>query len=172
MDGGHDDIVLKEVKVFDAEGINEFLEFIRDSEYYPLFYLYLYTGARRGELPALRWSDCDLVMGYISINRTLLHLEDGSIVFRPPKTANSRRPIALPTSASIVLRQHKERQQAIKEQLGVTLQDEDLVFAHPDGSPLLPHSVSHAWSKLVKRAGFEGIRLHDARHSHASLMLA
>jgi integrase len=45
------------------------------------------------------------------------------------------------------------------------------VFCHEDGTPLLPNSVSHAWTKLANRVGLKGIRLHDARHTHASLML-
>ena len=51
------------------------------------------------------------------------------------------------------------------------INDEDLVFCHADGSPLLPHSVSQAWRRLVRKAGFPGVRMHDARHTHATLML-
>ena len=52
------------------------------------------------------------------------------------------------------------------------INDEDLVFCHTDGSPLLPHSVSQEWRRFVRKAGFPGIRMHDARHTHDSLMLA
>ena len=45
------------------------------------------------------------------------------------------------------------------------------LFYYYDGSPLLPNSVTHAWIKLVRRCGLHGIRLHDARHTHASLLL-
>ena len=55
--------------------------------------------------------------------------------------------------------------------LGIPLTDDDLVFSQPDGKPLRPDSITHAWIKLVRRIGLKGIRLHDARHSHASLML-
>ena len=55
--------------------------------------------------------------------------------------------------------------------LGIPLKDDDLVFSDLDGRPLLPNTVTHAWIKLVRRTGLKGIRLHDARHSHASLML-
>ena len=55
--------------------------------------------------------------------------------------------------------------------LGIPLADDDLVFAQLDGRPLLPDTVSHAWFKLVRRTGLKSIRLHDARHSHASIML-
>src|SRR3990170_5414573 len=56
--------------------------------------------------------------------------------------------------------------------LGVALKDDDLMFAWPDGRPMLPDSVSHAREKLVNRLGLKGVRLHDTRHTHASLMLA
>jgi integrase len=54
---------------------------------------------------------------------------------------------------------------------GNTLKEEDLVFTQEDGKPLLPDTVSHAWVKLARLTGLKGIRLHDARHSHASSML-
>jgi integrase len=55
--------------------------------------------------------------------------------------------------------------------LGKPLTNDDLVFSHIDGTPLLPDTITHVWIKLVRRTGLKNIRLHDARHSHASLML-
>ena len=55
--------------------------------------------------------------------------------------------------------------------LGILLPDNDLVFSHLEGNPLLPNTVSRAWIKLVRRTGLKSIRLHDARYSHTSLML-
>ena len=55
--------------------------------------------------------------------------------------------------------------------LDIPLKDDDLVFCQLDGKPLLPNTVTHAWIKLVRRTGIKPIRLHDARHTHASLML-
>ncbi|MQG49664.1 MAG: hypothetical protein FI711_09575 [SAR202 cluster bacterium] len=52
--------------------------------------------------------------------------------------------------------------------LAPSASNSDLVFSHVDGKPLLPHSISQAWSRLAKRAGYPEVRLHDARHSHAS----
>jgi pimeloyl-ACP methyl ester carboxylesterase len=48
---------------------------------------------------------------------------------------------------------------------------DDLVFANADGSPLLPDTISHAFTKIAKKAGLEGVRLHDLSHTHATLML-
>jgi integrase len=55
--------------------------------------------------------------------------------------------------------------------LGIPLTDDDLVFGHFDGKPLLPTTVTHAWIRLVRHTGLKPIRLHDARHTHARLML-
>ena len=55
--------------------------------------------------------------------------------------------------------------------LGIPLKDDDLVFSTPEGKPLRPNTVSRAWPMLAARAGLKVIRLHDARHTHASLML-
>ncbi|MSQ17876.1 MAG: site-specific integrase [Dehalococcoidia bacterium] len=162
----------REMRVFDQRGMAAFLDSIKANEHYALFYLALYTGARRSEVLALRWGDVDLNLGSISINRSLHQLGDKSFVFLAPKTAKSRRLVALPPSATIVLRKHWEAQTAQGLLLGVPAAADTLVFCHPDGGPLLPHTVTNVWKRLVKQAGFEGIRLHDARHTHATLMLS
>lgn len=79
--------------------------------------------------------------------------------------------ISLSPSASLVLREHKERHKLDRAMLGISPKDDDLVFSDLNGKALLPNTVTHAWIKLVRRIGLQGIRLHDARHSHASLML-
>jgi len=160
-----------EMHIMNEGDIHAFLEAAKSTPYYALFYLALFTGMRRSELLALRWEDLDLIMGQISVNRSLHHLRDKSLVFRTPKTAKGRRTIALPPSAILVLEEHREKQVAIRLILGTRLEDGDLVFSRPDGQPLLPDTVSHAWTKLALRTGLTGVRLHDARHSHASLML-
>jgi len=68
--------------------------------------------------------------------------------------------------------EHREKQDSQRAMLGIPLTDDDLVFSQPDGKPLRPDSITHAWIKLVKCMGLKGIRLHDARHSHASLIEA
>src|SRR4030042_104189 len=66
---------------------------------------------------------------------------------------------------------HKNLQEAQRAILGTPLTDNDLIFSDREGKPLLPDTITHAWIKLVRRTGLKGIRLHDARHTHASLML-
>jgi len=160
-----------ERKILDENDVRILLSAAQSTPYYALFYMALFTGMRRSELLALRWDDIDLDLAQISVSRTLHQLSDRTIVFRPPKTAKGRRTIALPPSAALVLREHREKQELAGCQLGKTVGEYELVFSKPDGTPLLPDAVTHAWIKLVRRAGFSGVRFHDARHSHASLML-
>jgi len=68
-------------------------------------------------------------------------------------------------------REHREKQLADRLLLGVPLKDDDLVFSRFDGAPLYPNVISRAWSNLAKKCGLKATRFHDARHSHASLML-
>ena len=88
-----------EMQTWDEYDITHFLEAAKDSPYYALFYTALYTGMRRSELLGLKWSDVDFILSQIYINRSLHHLKDGSYVFTQPKSARSRRTIALPPSA-------------------------------------------------------------------------
>jgi len=160
-----------EMQVMSESDIHTFLEAAKKTLYYALFYLALFTGMRRSELLALRWCDVDLMLCQVSVTRSLHHLRNGEDVIRAPKTATGRRLIALSPSAVSVLREHKERQELDRAMLGKPLKDDDLVFSGLEGKPLLPDTITHAWIKLVRRTGLEGIRLHDARHTHASLML-
>ncbi len=49
--------------------------------------------------------------------------------------------------------------------------EEGMVFCRADGSPMLPNTVTHAFIKMVRKVGQDGVRLHDLRHTHATLML-
>jgi integrase len=70
------------------------------------------------------------------------------------------------------LREQREAQDKRRISLELpTKSDNDLVFSHQDGSPLLPDSITHVWLKPIRKRGLMGVRLHDERHSHASLML-
>jgi len=53
----------------------------------------------------------------------------------------------------------------------MTITSDTLVFSHPDGSPILPSAVSHAFVKIARSIGLNGIRFHDLRHTHATLLL-
>ena len=158
-----------EMQTWDEYEVGRFLEVAKGSPYYALFHTALFTGMRRSELLALQWRDIDFHQ--IHVSRSLHQLRDGTYVFAQPKSAKSRRTIALSPSSIVVLKDHKDRQEGIRTMLGVPLKGEDLVFSTPEGKPLRPNTVSRAWAAVASRAGVRVIRFHDARHTHASLML-
>lgn len=160
-----------EMQTWSEGELNQFLEATKVSQYYPLFYTALFTGMRRSELLALRWQDIDFIFSQIYVNRSLHHLRDGSYVFTQPKTARSRRTIALSASTILVLKNYHDNQAILYNLLGRPLTDDALVFSNAEGKPLRPNTVSRAWGKLAAKAGVKVIRFHDARHTHATLML-
>ncbi len=151
--------------------ISTFLEAAKLTPYHVLFYEALFTGMRRSELLALRWCDVDLLLCQAHVTRSLHHLLTGEIVIRAPKTAKGRRMVALSPSAALLLQEHRDKQEAQRAIMEIPLTNNDLIFSDLEGKPLLPNTVTHAWIKLVRRIGLKGIRLHDARHTHASLLL-
>jgi len=160
-----------EMHTMNEEDLQTFLETVKTTPYYTLFYTSLFTGVRRSELLALRWTDVDLFLCQISVTQTLHHLQDGNLVFRPTKTAKGRRMIALSPSLALVLKEHREKQRLERIMVGRPFKEDDFVFCTPEGRPLLPDTISNVWRKMVKRAGLKHFRLHDARHTHASLLL-
>jgi integrase len=160
-----------DIQIMNESDIHIFLEYARTTPYHTLFYTALFTGMRRSELLALRWLDIDLLLGQISVNHSLHQLHSGEIIVKQTKTAKGRRLISLSPSTIAVLREHRTQQEELKQSLGVNLADDDFVFCQMDGTPFLPDSITHAWRKLATRTGLKGVRLHDARHTHASLML-
>lgn len=151
-----------EMTTWTAEQLRAFLRSVKRDELYPLWFLLAATGMRRGEALGLRWSDVDLRAGRLSVRQTVVAVGAEILVSRP-KTAKGRRAIALDKGTVAVLAAHKKR--ARPSSL------EQLVYCGPDGSPLVPNWVSKRFVGLVDTSGLPRIRLHDLRHTHATLAL-
>src|SRR6516162_6848257 len=115
------------------------------------------TGMRRGEFLGLRWSDIDLKSARLTVNQSLERLK-GKTVFKSPKTRTSRRTITLPALTVEALTKHRAAQAAERLRLG--LGKPELVFAHADGSPFNPVTLSKAFRKLISRTGVRRIHTH------------
>ena len=79
--------------------------------------------------------------------------------------------IDLSPAPVLVLQAYRERQEAVRARLGLQLEPTDLILAHADGSPMLPESVSHGVKRILIKAGYPELSLHDLRHTHSSLLL-
>ena len=129
------------------------------------------TGARRGEVLAVRWSD--IKDGRVTIARSLTQTKQ-VLKFKDPKTPESVRVVSLPQSSLEALESHHKRQEEFRRQFGPDYRsDLDLIFANPDGTPLRPDSVSASVSALCRRLKLpKDVSLHTLRHSHGSHLLA
>jgi integrase len=143
----------------------------RDPDFAALLWLATTTGARRGELCALRWSRVDLDGATLLVNRNYVQRAKERKE-KDTKTHQSRR-LALDEATVAVLREHLERCQARAAAVGVRLPATAYVFSStPDGlTPLLPDAVTQRYRRLLRSQGMAG-RLHDLRHFSATQLLA
>lgn len=166
----------KPIATLSSEDINRFLEVSQETPYYTLFYLLLHTGMRRGEALALQWKHVDMgmsslgVTAYLSVSQSLNKI-NGQLVIKEPKSSAGKRRIAMSPSLALVLRQHRDSQEALKLSLGSILSDEDYVFCNADGLPYDPSTVSHTFNAVIRKARLHPMPLHGLRHSHATLLL-
>jgi integrase len=146
------------------------LDATKDSYYYPVIYTAVSSGLRQAELLGSRWRDIDLDLLSISVSQ-VLYKRGGVCIFKEPKTAHSRRRVAMTPKLALFLRDYLADRERLYHQLGKELALDDLVFASVEGKPLDPGVVSHNFSRMAKRAGLGTVRFHDLRHTFASLML-
>jgi len=129
------------------------------------------TGMRRGELIGLRWSAVDLERGTIAVVRAHAVVRYGEVTASEPKTARGRRAIAIDAGTVAALRSHRARQAAERLAVGPGWADTDLVFTRADGTAIHPQRLTAWFEQAARRAGLPAIRLHDLRHSYATLAL-
>lgn len=128
----------------------------------------LYTGCRLGELLGLKWEDIDFQDKSIVIRRSIQEVR-GEVFVKETKTGKSR-VISIPQYLVQVFQTHKAQQNANRLALGKGYRTDGFVFARNDGSWIRPQTMSQAAKALFKRLGME-CRLHDLRHTHATLLL-
>jgi len=162
----------EEVKVLEPDEAQALLKRLEGKPLHLLALLALGTGARRGELLALRWRDVDLDGATIRIEQALEQTAAG-IRIKPPKTKRGRRPIAINSHLCEVLRAHWARQQEQRLAFGLGKAPADAtVLAAVDGKPLSPDTVSKQWERSMDAIGRGEITLHSLRHTHASMLIA
>lgn len=165
-----------EMQTWTGAQLHTFLNHVATDRLSGAWRLLATTGMRRGEVLGLRWSDVDLDAGSLRITRTLITTDvqrKGSPGFAwgTPKTKKGRRTVALDPASVTALRQHRTRQLEERMALGANYADEDLLVCKLDGTPLHPKNLSYKFGRAAQAAGLPQIRLHDLRHSHATLAL-
>jgi integrase len=160
-----------EMKTWSAAEVAAFLEHEKDTRYANVWTFLALTGCRRGEALGLTWDDVDLRGSRVTICRTITAVDH--VIHRSSSTkTNKGRTIRLQPELVAALKAQRRRQAEERLLLGEGYADEGLVFAQVDGRPLHPDHFSREFDRRVKRSGLARIRLHDLRHTYATLALA
>ena len=136
----------------------------------PTLWLLLLSRLRHGEALGLKWDDIDLGDGRLAVRRALVAV-GYDVQWSEPKTPKSRRVVALDAGTVASLKVHRKHQLEERMALGSGYRDDDIVFAKVDGSPIHPQTVSKSFEHHAKAAGLPRIRLHDCRHTAATMLL-
>jgi len=161
----------REMKTLDLAGVAALLRAAEGTELHLPIAVLVGTGVRRGELFGLRWTDIDLDAGRLTVKRSV-EMIDGRRREKPPKTTRSARTLALASFVVAALRQQKAEQSERRLFFGLGRDENAYVFDRADCEPTNPDSFSWSFAELVRRAKLPKVRLHDLRHSHATIALA
>jgi integrase len=159
-----------EIQPLDAEQTRTLLDAARTEPLGSLYVVAVTSGLRIGELLALRWMDVDLEQGVMRVSRTLSRAKGGPR-FTTPKNGKGR-PVTLTREAVEALRSHRKDQNEVRLKLGTLWENNGLIFASETGAPLTRDFVDRrSFKPLLKRARLPEKRLHDLRHTCATLLL-
>lgn len=161
----------REMRTWTADELRAFLKLVAGERLHAAFVLAATTGLRRGEILGLRWSDVDLDASRLAVRQAIVSVAY-EIKFSEPKTARSRRSVALDGRTLAVLRAWRKTQLEERMLLGDDYVDSGLVFTREDGRYIHPDRLSQLFERLVASSELPRIRLHDLRHTHATLALA
>src|SRR5688500_2637998 len=132
----------------------------------------LALGLRQSEALALQWKDIDLLNNTLTVRRSIHRVRGRGLIYEEPKSKRSQRTLALPLPLVAELHRHKAAQLGERMLAGSEWQDEDLVFAQRNGRPIDKKTDYDDWTRLLQKAGVRHVRLHDGRHTAATLLLS
>jgi len=160
----------KKIKAWSPQELKAFIAATKNDRLGPAWLLFCTTGLRRGEVAGLKWGDIDLKEGKLKVERTMTVI-DHKIVMGTPKTAHSKRLVALDPETVKALKSLKAIQASEKLAWGVAYKGEDLIFVKEDGSPVHPRVITRMFQRIAKDQGLPKIPVHGLRHSYATAAL-
>ena len=134
-----------------------------------LYACLLGLGLRRGEALGLAWRDVDWAARTITVTQQVQAI-GSTITISPPKTAGSVRTLPLPPLLYDQLRDQKAQQEAAQDERGDDWREHGLIFPSEVGTPITPRNLARHFATVLKATDFTGVRLHDLRHTFATLL--
>ena len=165
-------LVHHEVEPLSAEEVQQLFEAAAHGPMAARWTVAVGLGLRQGEALGLHWKDIDLEKNTLRVTGALQRQPDGSLTIVQPKTPRSRRTLPLPGLVVRSLKSHRGLQAGQRMLAGADWQDLDLVFTTRTGGPVHPRNDYRSYQALLKRGGIRRFRLHDLRHTTASLLLS
>jgi integrase len=159
----------KKFETFTPDQVRTVLGGIADDRNRHAWHLAL-AGLRRGEIAGQRWADIDLQRRTLRIGATRVDVGGRAFDQDEPKTANAGRVLPIPDALLAELSAAKNRQAAEKLALGDAYSDQGFVVCNEAGEPYHPSTLSTLWQAAIRDLDVPQIRLHDARHTCATLM--
>jgi integrase len=160
-----------EMTTWSSDQLKQFSAVAQESRMRNAFTILASTGMRRGEALGLRWGDVDFDSSQIAIVQTVSTV-DSKIVVGQPKTSGSRRTVYVHDTTIKALRHQRQLQAEERLAAGPAWEtDNDLVFRNVAGGPVNPDWFSRHFNDLVEKSDVPRIRLHDLRHTNATLSL-
>lgn len=150
--------------------VRKFLDGVADDRLYAMWALLVTTGLRRGEALGLRWEDVDLERGRLAVRHTAVAI-GYEVHVAEPKTAAGRRTVSLDPATVATLKAHHRNQLEERLRIGPEWNDSGIVFTNERGSMIHPDRVSKVFPRLIAELELPRIRLHDLRHTAATLAL-
>ncbi|MGB8907608.1 MAG: site-specific integrase, partial [Candidatus Cybelea sp.] len=160
----------KEMRHLDAHGGAALLKALEACDIGAAIVTSLGTGLRRGELLALRWSDVDLDGLHLTVQRSIERV-GSQTRFKEPKTKRSRRTISLPLFVAERLRRHRTTQGQRMMAPGLGRPTVETLVSERGGEPWVPNTFGTVFMRALRDAGLPHLRLHDLRHTFASMAL-
>ena len=150
-----------EMKILPQESIGDYLREAERRGVLPMFFLELCTGLRKGELVALRWDDLDPEKRTLRVDKQGVSVPGGGVKVTRPKTETSIRTLSVSQEVVRLLEQEHEKHP-----------ENPYMFPSPvNGGMYYPDTINSLHEKILKGAGLPHVRLHDMRHTAATLML-
>ncbi len=159
-----------EITCWELADAMRFLAAIQDDRLYAMWLLFITTGMRRGEVTGLRWKDVHFDSGRIAV-RNQRTCVNGKVVVNDPKTSTSSATVAIQSMVVAGLRRHQLTQKEERLVAGPAWEDTGYVFVEANGQPYHPQRITRMFARLIAEAGLPTIRLHDLRHTCATLLI-
>lgn len=156
-------------KTWSKEEVDLFMDKCRSHHLFPFYYLAILTGLRKEELLGLRWENVDLDNGIIYLRNVITQVKGGTKSYDTTKNGKKNDIVQLGEIAVELLLNHKEKQIETLNRSGWSNID-GYVFTNRLGHYYSPSWISQCFKKMLKKAGVPVIRVHDLRHSHATLL--